>query len=140
MAPRQSVRTASSAVDPKGMRILLVEDNEFNALVARTELEEWYPGARVDHALNGAKAVELVKGNRYHVVLMDIQMPVMDGYDATRAIRALSGDKANTPIIAMTANVMAAERQRCFDAGMDGFIPKPFKKEDLLGEIGRVVG
>ena len=140
MAPRQSVRTASSAVDPKGMRILLVEDNEFNALVARTELEEWYPGARVDHALNGAKAVELVKGNRYHVVLMDIQMPVMDGYDATRAIRALYGDKANTPIIAMTANAMAAEKQRCFDAGMDGFIPKPFKKDDLVGEIRRVAG
>ena len=94
----------------------------------------------MDHALNGAKAVELVKGNRYHVVLMDIQMPVMDGYDATRAIRALYGDKANTPIIAMTANAMAAEKQRCFDAGMDGFIPKPFKKDDLVGEIRRVAG
>jgi class 3 adenylate cyclase/CheY-like chemotaxis protein len=141
--PLESARRARmgpSASEPKSMRILLVEDNEFNALVARTELEEWFPGAKVDHALNGAKAMELVKGNRYHVVLMDIRMPVMDGYDATRAIRALSGDKANTPIIAMTANALAAERQRCFDAGMDGFIPKPFKKEELLGEIGRVVG
>ena len=141
--PLESARRARmgpSSSEPKSMRILLVEDNDFNALVARTELEEWFPGAKVDHALNGAKAMELVKGNRYHVVLMDIRMPVMDGYDATRAIRALSGDKANTPIIAMTANALAAERQRCFDAGMDGFIPKPFKKEDLLGEIGRVVG
>jgi len=66
---------------------------------------------------------------------MDVQMPEMNGYDATRAIRALHGTKSRIPIIAMTANVMKEEVERCTDAGMNGFVPKPFKREDLLTAI-----
>ena len=120
-------------------RVLVVDDNAINLALMTYLLDAC--GFETAAAGNGEEALAcLADWPDAAAVLCDIQMPVMDGYDATRAIRALSGDKANTPIIAMTANVMAAERQRCFDAGMDGFIPKPFKKEDMLGEIGRVVG
>jgi len=63
----------------------------------------------------------------------------MNGYEATRAIRALSGEKSRTPILAMTANVMKAEVERCIEAGMDGFIPKPFRQEELVAAIGKVL-
>ncbi len=123
----------------KDLRVLLVEDNEFNAMVAVGHLENWVPGVRIDHAVNGAQAVEHVKAKGYDVVLMDIQMPEMNGYDATRAIRALGPDRSRIPIIAMSANVMKAEVDRCIEAGMNDFVPKPYKKEDLMGAIRKVV-
>lgn len=104
-------------------------------MVAQDELADAIPGVQVDVAANGRIAVEMVQANDYDVVLMDVQMPEMNGYDATRAIRALSGDKSRTPIVAMTANVLKEEVERCKDAGMDGFVPKPFHRDDLLGAI-----
>ena len=86
------------------------------------------------------KALEKIRIGKYHLVLMDVQMPVMDGYTATRAIRAMEGERSRIPIIAMTANVLQAEVQQCMDAGMNGFIPKPFTETDLKEAIGTVIG
>ncbi|HOY28264.1 MAG TPA: ATP-binding protein [Flavobacteriales bacterium] len=130
----------------RALRILLAEDNKFNIVVAQDELNDAYPGVRIDVAVNGQLAVEMVQANNYDLILMDVQMPVMDGYDATRAIRALLGpensgpNKSRIPILAMTANVMKAEVDKCMEAGMDGFIPKPFRREELVEAIGKVVG
>ncbi len=127
----------------RDLRILLAEDNDFNAMVAQDELADAIPGVHVDVAANGRIAVEMASANDYDVILMDVQMPEMNGYDATRAIRALakygpeiSGPhKAHVPIVAMTANVMKEEVERCTEAGMDGFIPKPFTREQLMSAL-----
>ncbi|MBP6389247.1 MAG: response regulator [Flavobacteriales bacterium] len=121
------------------LKILIAEDNEFNALVAQGQLENWVPGVRIVHAVNGMKAVDAMRAGHFDVVLMDIQMPEMNGYDATRAIRALGGVKARIPIIAMSANVMKAEIDRCKEAGMNAFVPKPYKREELLTAIAQVL-
>lgn len=123
----------------RNVRILLAEDNDFNAMVAQGHLEHAIPGMRLVHVLNGSKAVEAVRAGDFDVVLMDVQMPEMNGYDATRAIRALPGDKSRVPIIAMSANVMKAEIDRCLEAGMSKFVPKPYKQEQLLSAIESVL-
>jgi two-component system sensor histidine kinase/response regulator len=114
-----------------GLSVLLAEDNEINQQVAREVLEGF--GVQVDIADNGRIALDKLRAAQrpYSVVLMDMQMPEMDGLSATRAIRADSGI-AHLPIIAMTANAMEADRQACTDAGMDDFISKPFKPKELL--------
>ena len=109
-------------------------------LVAKEELSDAISGVVVDVAVNGKLALELLQANHYDLVLMDVQMPVMDGYEATRLIRALPGMKSRIPILAMTANVMKTEVQQCFDAGMNGFVPKPFKQEELVEAIRKVLG
>ncbi|MEZ5196717.1 MAG: response regulator [Bacteroidales bacterium] len=123
----------------KDLNILLVEDNTFNVIVAQNELEESIPGVKIEVAENGKIAVEKVNANNYDIILMDVQMPEMDGYDATRAIRKLNNPKSKTPIIAMTANVMKAEIERCFEAGMHGYIPKPFQSKELLNCIQKTL-
>ncbi|MBK9416858.1 MAG: response regulator [Flavobacteriales bacterium] len=84
----------------------------------------------------GASPWRWPQANDYDVILMDVQMPEMNGYDATKAIRALAGAKSRIPIIAMTANVMKEEVERCKEAGMNGYVPKPFKREELMNAIG----
>ncbi|MBK9289253.1 MAG: response regulator [Flavobacteriales bacterium] len=121
------------------LRILLAEDNKLNVMVARVELENIIPGLHLDVAANGQLALDMLQDNAYDLLLMDVQMPVMDGYEATRAIRAMTGEKARIPILAMTANVMQAEVQQCLDAGMDGFVPKPFRQEALVEAIRKVL-
>jgi len=111
-----------------GAEILLVEDNDYNQDVA-TELLT-LAGFNVDLAENGAIAVEKVQQKRYDLVLMDVQMPVMDGYTATRAIRRLDG-LADLKIVAMTANAMAGDREMCLECGMDDFLAKPIEPEKL---------
>ena len=115
----------------QGRVILLVEDNEVNQQVACELLQA--AGFVVEVADNGQIALERVQARRFDLVLMDMQMPVMDGLEATRAIRALGslGQGQRLPIVAMTANAMQADRQRCIDAGMDGFVSKPIDP-DLL--------
>jgi CheY-like chemotaxis protein len=125
--------------DLRDLRILLAEDNKLNVLVAKEELADAIPGVVVEVALNGQVALEMLQTNHYDLVLMDVQMPVMDGYEAARAIRALSSMKSRIPILAMTANVMQAEVQQCMDAGMDGFVPKPFKQEELVEAMRQVL-
>lgn len=135
-----SGNNTTNAVDLKGLRILLVEDNDFNVMVAQDELADTIEEVLIDHAPNGKVALEMVKRKDYDLILMDIQMPEMNGYDATRAIRAMGEGRSQLPIIAMTANVMKAEVQRCMDAGMNGFIPKPFKRKELLATLQSVLG
>ncbi|WP_201212618.1 response regulator [Rhodocyclus purpureus] len=113
-----------------GARILLVEDNELNQEVATELLRE--AGLRVDLAENGAIAVDKVRGNDYALVLMDMQMPVMDGVSATQEIRKTHAD---LPIVAMTANAMASDRQRCLDAGMNDYLAKPIDTDALWGKL-----
>ncbi|MES2937702.1 MAG: response regulator [Pseudomonadota bacterium] len=118
-AAAASGRDATDAI--RGARLLLVEDNDINQMVAVELLQDL--GATVDVAENGEQALEQI-GRGYDLVLMDMQMPVMDGITATRALRGMAGC-GRLPVIAMTANVGEQDRRRCFDAGMDDFLPKP---------------
>ncbi len=118
----------------RGTRILLVEDNEINREVALGQLEE--AEAFVDIAENGKAALRLIGANDYDAVLMDMQMPVMDGIEATRAIRA-DPRFADLPIIAMTANAMASDRELCLEAGMNDHIAKPIDPDQLFGVLLR---
>ncbi len=118
-----------------GIRILLVEDNAFNVIVAQEELEDAIEGVEIEVAENGLIAVEKLKSAAFDVILMDVQMPVMNGFEATRAIRNLDSEKATTPIIAMTANVLKEEVDLCYQAGMNDFIGKPFDTAELLNKI-----
>ncbi len=106
-------------------RVLIVEDNAANLKVTVRMVERL--GYRADVAANGAEAVNILKGLQYDAVLMDCQMPEMDGYEATRLIRADEGAGAHVPIIAMTAAALAGDRERCLAAGMDDYISKPVK-------------
>jgi len=117
------------------MRILLVEDNEINQEVALYILQ--HAGAQVDTVGNGQLALELLRADpqRFDLVLMDVQMPVMNGYDATRAIRALGGTLATLPIVAMTANVMEDDRRRASAAGMSAHVAKPIDVEQLIAVL-----
>jgi signal transduction histidine kinase/CheY-like chemotaxis protein len=123
---------------PESTRILLVEDNPTNQMVALGMLEIF--GLSADVATNGIEAVEVIEksSTTYSLVLMDCQMPLMDGYDATRAIRMIEAEQGGVriPIIAMTANTMRGDKEKCFDSGMDDYIPKPIDnralKETLL--------
>ncbi|MFZ6644945.1 PAS domain S-box protein [Undibacterium sp. TJN25] len=118
-----------------GARLLLVEDNPLNQVVARGMLEQ--AGASVDVVDNGRQALDRLHAGagRYHLVLMDIQMPVMDGLTATRALR--EDLKLSLPVLAMTAGVMASERELCIEAGMNDFIGKPIDADDMLSKIIR---
>jgi two-component system sensor histidine kinase/response regulator len=118
----------------RGARILLVEDNEINQEVAIGQLED--AEAFVDLAENGEIALRMIKENDYDAVLMDMQMPVMDGVEATRIIRSNSRFE-KLPIIAMTANAMASDRLLCLDAGMNDHIAKPIDPDQLFGVLLR---
>ena len=128
-------------VDFKGKRILLVEDNELNREIAQEILQEY--GFRVDPAENGAVAVEKVSTaapGSYDLVLMDVQMPVMDGYTATRQIRALDDPAlAKIPILAMTANAFDEDRRNALESGMNGFLSKPIVIGDLVQELRKIL-
>ena len=127
--------------DFKGRRILLVEDNELNREIAQEILREY--GFRVDTAENGAVAVEKVCAaapGSYDLVLMDVQMPVMDGYTATRKIRALDDPaRAKLPILAMTANAFDEDRRNALESGMNGFLSKPIVIGDLVQELRKIL-
>lgn len=113
-----------------GIHILLVEDVDFNVMVAEKMLQNW--NATVDIAHNGEIAVEKVKNNKYDIVLMDLQMPVMDGYTATKKIREFN---TTTPIIALTASITMDIQGRAFEFGMNDCITKPFNPNDLFSMI-----
>jgi len=114
---------------PEGTRVLLVEDNEINQLVAQEILRD--AGYVVEVAENGQVAVDMVREQDWDLVLMDMQMPVMDGLEATRCIRQLP-NRPGLPIIAMTANAMQRDRERCLAAGMNDFVTKPVDPEELF--------
>jgi CheY-like chemotaxis protein/HPt (histidine-containing phosphotransfer) domain-containing protein len=126
----------SSEQKPLSLRLLLVEDNAVNQKLALRLLEKM--GNRVSLAVNGKEATEMVGRQDFDVVLMDIQMPVMGGLEATRIIRATENPRINRiPIIAMTANAMAGDAQKYLEAGMDGYVSKPIDKELLKTELER---
>jgi two-component system sensor histidine kinase/response regulator len=118
-----------------GAHVLLVEDNLFNQKVATRLLETL--GCRVTLAENGQRAVDAAAAEVFDLVLMDCQMPVMDGLEATRRIRGLAGAHGGVPVVAMTANVLGEHRRECLDAGMDDFASKPVNKKTLREIIGR---
>ena len=127
--------------DFKGKHILLVEDNELNREIAQEILREY--GFLVDSAENGAVAVEKVSTaapDSYDLVLMDVQMPIMDGYTATRQIRALDDPaRAKLPILAMTANAFDEDRRNALESGMNGFLSKPIVIGDLVQELHKIL-
>ena len=127
-------------VSYKGKRILLAEDNELNTEIAVTILEE--AGFIVEHAENGQVCVDMIKNAKigyYDLVLMDIQMPVMDGYKATETIRAINNPRCDIPIIAMTANAFDEDKRKAYVIGMDGHIAKPINIPQLLETISKVL-
>jgi PAS domain S-box-containing protein len=136
-APPQERRTARAGAALDGLSVLVVEDNPTNRMVASKILEGL--GATVVTAEDGVFGVEAVRAGRYDLVLMDVQMPRMDGVEATRQIRAMEGPAARTPIIGLTANALAHQRPTYLAAGMDGVAAKPISPAELLEEIANVL-
>jgi CheY-like chemotaxis protein len=118
-------------------RILIAEDNAINQKVIERMVQKL--GYPVDLVANGREAIDALGGSSYSLVFMDCQMPEMDGFEACREIRKLDGG-ARIPIIAITANAMKGDRERCLAAGMDDYVSKPFKQEDLRVVIERWLG
>ena len=147
LAPQNAAPDPPPASDPaKGVSIpasdsaaaaaiLLVEDHPINQKLAMTLLKT--AGYRVELAADGAQAVAAAQTQTYAAILMDVQMPVMNGFEATRAIRSGAGPNAKTPIIALTANAMQSDKDACLDAGMDDFLTKPFSKDGLVEVLAR---
>ncbi|MBR5957491.1 MAG: response regulator [Salinivirgaceae bacterium] len=135
----ESANVTPSAAEPvatdRRISILLVEDNEINQQLATDTIKAWNSNTQIDIAGNGQIAVEKVKSNDYDLILMDIQMPVMDGNAAAKIIRQLDPPKNQIPIIAMTAHAFKEERERCFSNGMNDYVMKPFDSDDLCSKI-----
>jgi PAS domain S-box-containing protein len=135
-APAEVERGAEPVLD--GVRVLVVEDNATNRMIVATMLETL--GASVSLAEDGERGVEIALQGRFDLILMDIQMPGIDGLEATRRIRAAGGTLALTPIVALTANVMSDQRQTYLDAGMNGVVAKPISPAALISEIAQLAG
>jgi PAS domain S-box-containing protein len=116
-------------------RLLLVEDSQVNRMVATAMLAKIV--GSIETAVNGYQAVEAMRAKDYDLILMDVSMPEMDGLEATRLIRTMPGAKGRIPIVAMTAHAMEADRQRCFEAGMDDYVTKPIDRNRLLKSLTR---
>ena len=124
----------------EGKRILLAEDNELNAEITETVLEE--TGIKVKHVEDGIQCIEELKKmpeKYYNVILMDVQMPNMDGYTATQRIRDLDDSRAEIPIIAMTANAYDEDRRKAQEAGMDGFLAKPLDVDEMMRLLAQII-
>jgi PAS domain S-box-containing protein len=136
--PADAVAPTADTLEPvlEGLRVLVVEDNATNRMIATKLLESL--GAQVDTAADGYLGVEAAAQGGFHLILMDVQMPGIDGLEATRRIRALGGAAAETPVVALTANVLAHQRRSYLDAGMDGVVGKPISPGVLLREIARL--
>ena len=145
LAPPLALDEASAQAQSTALAVLVVEDNPVNQTVARRILEK--AGHHVTIANNGAEALEAFDSRHFDLILMDVQMPVMGGIDATQAIRArearrswvIQGDWRPTAIIAMTAHAMAGDRERCLEAGMDDYVSKPIHVDALFAAIDRVL-
>jgi hypothetical protein len=143
--PPKVAAAASSSVSteislPKRLRVLVVEDNKFNQMVAVDSLQQLAGQAEVDLAENGKEAMDKLAAKDFDLILLDLQMPVMDGYETIRSIRehVRSGVK-EIPVIALTANATKTEKEKCLQAGMNGYISKPFRMEELMKQIQDVL-
>ena len=122
----------------KNARILVAEDNRLNQLVVRKFLEKWE--VQFEIVDNGSKACDLVKEKDFDIILMDLQMPVMDGYEAARLIRQLPAEKyRNIPIVALTASVAIEIQQKIASYGINDYLIKPLNPEDLYSKISKYV-
>jgi CheY-like chemotaxis protein len=128
------VPEAPAGAIPGGIKILMADDAAPNRELVTAILGGL--GLALETVCDGAEAVDAARTGAYDLILMDVHMPVMDGLDATRAIRALGGAIGRTPIIALTANVQPEQVQRCLEAGMDGHVGKPIQLSALLGALG----
>jgi CheY-like chemotaxis protein/anti-sigma regulatory factor (Ser/Thr protein kinase) len=137
LAEQRPVNSHSERVLPRTLRVLLAEDDIVNQKVAMRKLEKL--SCRVDVAANGKEAIEMWEKLPYDLVFMDCNMPEMDGYEATRAIRLREGMKKHTPIIAMTAGAMKEDQERCIDSGMDDYLSKPVHPGRLTEVLERWV-
>jgi len=118
-------------------KILLVEDNEMNLDMLSRRLEK--RGHQVLVAMDGARGVELAHAEQPHLILMDMSLPIMDGWEATRRIKG-NGDTNHIPIIALTAHAIAGDRERCIEAGCDEYENKPVKFPQLIAKINMILG
>ncbi len=134
---QRPTHNASPDVERHGLTILIVDDNKINQFVATEQVEQ--AGYNVDLANNGLEALQKVKARQYAAVLMDCQMPIMDGYTAVREIRLWEGESKHTPIIALTAHAMAGERDKVLAAGMDDYLSKPLRSHSLEKMLKRYV-
>jgi CheY-like chemotaxis protein len=130
-AARQEFQATETGKPP--VRILMAEDNSINQRVGKLILQR--AGYVIDLVSDGSEAVEAHRSERYDMILMDCQMPTMDGFEATRRIRALS--ERQPVIIAVTANALVGERERCLAAGMDDYLSKPFQAEQLVAIVAK---
>ena len=132
------IKLAERAGSLAGIRILLAEDNAFNQMIAKDDLNYYIQDLQLTVVENGIDALERYKGEDFDIILMDVQMPGMNGFEATRAIREYERQgegKRSVPIIAMTASLLKSEIQKCLEVGMNNYIPKPYNHNELIGTI-----
>ena len=132
-----SVENASQASGVQSMRVLVAEDNRVNQRLIQAILQK--AGAEVTVTANGKEAIQALESQHFDAILMDIQMPVMDGLEATKAIRCMQSDKKTIPIIAVTAHALNSERDTCLEAGMDDYLTKPVNAELLLSRLAALM-
>ena len=129
----------SAETDFSGLRVLVVDDDKVNRVVVTHHLEQM--GCQIEEAANGQKAIDIFRPDRYDLILMDLHMPQMDGYEASRQIRLAEqavGNVARIPIVALTASESEEAKERCWQVGMDGYLSKPFQIDNLIAEIERL--
>jgi len=131
---RQLVEFMSDVKSDKACKVLVAEDNRINQKVVLGMLKKL--GYEADLVENGKAAVVAIQNNDYAMVLMDCQMPEMDGYEATRQIRKLGGTAQSIPVVALTANAMMGDREKCLNAGMDDYMAKPVRMDLLKQTLG----
>jgi CheY-like chemotaxis protein len=132
LANESSVKDVISAAKfLNQLNILLVEDNAINMFLITTIIQKMIPNAKIYKASDGEEAITKFKNNKVDLILMDVQMPNKNGYEATASIRKLEST-TRTPIIALTAGIMLGEKEKCLQAGMDDYLPKPVMQNDLV--------
>ena len=132
-------QSAGQPMELSKAQVLLVEDNQINQKIVMLSLDKMVKSVEV--ANNGREALDKFASNRYDIILMDVQMPIMDGFVTTKKIRELEASiQAHTPIIAITANALMGDREQCIEAGMDDYISKPFQVEVLVEKMERLLG
>lgn len=122
----------------KGIRILLAEDDEFNIMVIQDDINYYIPVVQLEVVKNGEEVLQKYQNQEFDIILMDMHMPVMNGIQATESIRALEDEKGiknKIPIIAMTAHIIKSEIDKCLESGMNDFIPKPYKPQQMIGKL-----